>query len=320
MRIWREDVLGFEMPYGGARTVRRTVFAGADRPKLAVVAGIHGDELDGLYLCQRLMAWLDGLSHQHPQALLGRVDLYPAANPLGTDVLAREMPPFEADLNRAFPGRGDGSLPERVAECLLRDLEGSALVVDVHGSNRFLREIPQLRLPPEHAETLLPLARHLNVELAWLQPSPLRTTLRSVLNARGIPCIIVETGIAQRVHAAEVEQLLIGILSTCRALGILSQALELPPCCYSAHVVRESDISYVNSPAAGLFVPAAAHGSSVYQGQSLGHIVSPEEAQPLAEVQAPVAGRLFSLREVPMVYEGSLLGRIADAQALGQVP
>jgi hypothetical protein len=51
----------------------------------------------------------------------------------------------------------------------------------------------------------------------------------------------------------------------------------------------------------------------VVEGELLGHIVSPYQGQPLAEVRAPASGQLFTLREFPLVYEGSLMGRIAVA-------
>jgi uncharacterized protein len=315
VKVWSEDLVRFELPYALSAALQCNVFAGADRPKVAVVAALHGDELDGMYLCQQLAAWFENLARSRPEALVGRVELYPAANPLGPDALLREVPPFGVDMNRSFPGRADGSLPERVADSLMRSLEGSALVLDVHGSNRFLREMPQLRILPEHAETLIPLARHLNVDLAWLQASALRSTLRSQLNARGVPCIAIESGIAQRVHAEQVRQLLSGVLNVCRALGVLSEDLELPPCDHRPRVVADAAIRYVNAPAAGLFIPCIERDSMVVEGQTLGHIVSPEQAQPLAEVRAPVGGKLFTLRELPLAYEGSLLARIVVAEA-----
>jgi predicted deacylase len=315
MNVWSEDLVRFELPYASTAALRRNVFAGAARPRVAVVAALHGDELDGMYLCQQLAAWLEGLARARPEALVGRVELYPAANPLGVDALLREVPPFGTDMNRSFPGRAGGSLPGRLADSLMRSLEGCALVLDLHGSNRFLREIPQLRILPDYAETLIPLARHLNVDLAWLQPSALRSTLRSQLNERGVPCIAIETGIAQRVHAEQVRQLLSGVLNVCRALGVLSEDLELPPCDRRPRVVADAAIRYVNAPASGLFIPCVGHDSMVVEGQTLGHIVSPEKARPLAEVLAPAAGKLFTLRELPLTHEGSLLARIVLADA-----
>ena len=143
MKIHRESILSLDLPYRERMVISRTVFAGGSGPRMAVVAGVHGDELEGLYLCQRLAAWLERLALTRPEALLGQVELYPAVNPLGLDTLSREVPVFDADLNRSFPGHAQGSLPQRIADALMRHLQGAALVIDVHASNRFLRELPQ---------------------------------------------------------------------------------------------------------------------------------------------------------------------------------
>ena len=47
------------------------------------------------------------------------------------------------------------------------DLEGAALCLDIHASDVFVREIPQVRLSEDFAEKLLPYARLMNVDMVW---------------------------------------------------------------------------------------------------------------------------------------------------------
>ena len=56
--------------------------------------------------------------------------------------------------------------------------------------------------------------------------------------------------------------------------------------------------------------PSIEHWMAVRAGQPLGCIVSPHRGGVLSEVRSPVDGVLFTLREYPVVYEGSLLARI----------
>ena len=106
-----ETIFSLAMPYRETLDIRRTVYKGGNGPRVAVTAGIHGDELEGLYVCHRLAAWLDELERSNPTALLGQVELYPALNPLGLDTLTRSVPVFDSDLNRSFPGSQQGDLP-----------------------------------------------------------------------------------------------------------------------------------------------------------------------------------------------------------------
>ena len=48
------------------------------------------------------------------------------------------------------------------------------------------------------------------------------------------------------------------------------------------------------------------------KGENIGEIVDPLTGALLEEVLSPVTGVLFTLREYPVVYEGSLVGRILE--------
>jgi predicted deacylase len=74
----------------------------------------------------------------------------------------------------------------------------------------------------------------------------------------------------------------------------------------------------LNAVTSGMFVPTLEHGVAVTINQLLGHIVSPFQGDSLAVVRSPVAGRLFTLRRYPLVYEGSLLARIVETPTLEQ--
>jgi uncharacterized protein len=56
MHIHHDSILTLELPYRERLTLRGTVFHGGDGPKVAVLASVHGDELEGLYVCHRLAA------------------------------------------------------------------------------------------------------------------------------------------------------------------------------------------------------------------------------------------------------------------------
>lgn len=311
-----ESVLTLQLPYRERLELWRTRFEGRGRdgrkPKVAVVAGIHGDELEGLYVCHRLAGWLEQLLATRPDALQGCVELYPALNPLGIDTLQRFVPVFDADLNRNFPGHREGLLPQRITEAIMRQLGGAALVIDIHASNVFLREIPQVRINQEFQDTLVPLARHMNIDVIWLHGAltVLEATVAHSLNSTGVPCLVVEMGVGMRITPAFTEQLLVGILHAWRALGVLAEDVELPALTHRPVVADDGNVHYLNAETSGLFVPRVEHWTSVRQGERLGDIVSPHDGNVLSTVCSPVDGILFTLREYPVVYEGSLMARI----------
>ena len=132
--------------------------------RISIVTGTHGDELEGQYVCYELQRRIK----ENYSRLTGIVDVYPALNPLGIDSITRGIPAFDLDMNRLFPGSENGSMPEYIASKIISDLSGSAAVIDIHASNIFLEEIPQVRINELSKETLIPLAKKLNMDYILL--------------------------------------------------------------------------------------------------------------------------------------------------------
>jgi predicted deacylase len=101
-----------------------------------------------------------------------------------------------------------------------------------------------------------------------------------------------------------------GILNVWKDLGILAVDVEIPETCHTALIADDSNVHYLNAQTSGLFVPAASHWTDVRRGEILGTIISPFRGDTLSEVRSPVDGILFTLREYPLVYEGSLMARV----------
>jgi len=310
--ITTSSILTLEMPYSERLKIRRTVYRGGDGPRAAIVAGIHGDELEGLYVCHLLADWLERLSRENPAGLKGTVELYPAMNTLGLDTLTRSIPVFDVDLNRTFPGSAGGDLPRRIGHAAIGHLRGAALVIDIHASNVYLREIPQVRINTDFADTLVPMACHLNLDMIWLHGAMtvLEATIAHSLNSIGTPCLVVEMGVGMRITPDYCRQLMTGILTLWKELGVLAGDVELPPLDHTPLIADDSNVHYLNATTSGLFVPLIEHWTDVHKGQMLGRIVSPMHGDLLADVRSPVNGILFTLREYPLVYEGSLMARV----------
>jgi uncharacterized protein len=307
-----ETYFTIDMPYCERMESRRTIFTGGDGPRVAILSGIHGDELEGLYVCHLLSAWLEQQLKINPDALLGSVELYPAINTLGLDTLTRGLPVFDTDLNRAFPGSAGGPLPARLADAIMAALSGAALVVDIHASNIYLREIPQVRIAQEFRPMLEPFASGMNLDLIWLHSAStvLETTVAHSLNGSGVPCLVVEMGVGMRITPEYCNQLVAGILAVWQGLGVLAPGLALPESSHRPLIADDSNVHYLNAQTSGIFVAAASHWTDVRRGELLGSIVSPFNGDILSEVRSPVDGILFTLREYPLVYEGSLMARV----------
>lgn len=274
--------------------------------RISIVTGIHGDELEGQYVCFELQRRIE----ENRECLAGIVDIYPAMNPLGIDSITRGIPAFDLDMNRLFPGDIDGSMIEYVAARIMEDVAGSDCVLDIHASNIYLTEIPQIRVNAVHEEQLIPLAKEANVDFVWVHGAStvLESTLAYSLNSIGTPTLVVEMGVGMRITKSYGDQMVDGIFNLMKKLGIWegkTAAVRQP-------IVSRNpkDVAYLNAATGGLFVPAVRHGAQLKEGELIGRIINPLSGGVRDEVRAPMDGMLFTIREYPIVDEGSLVGRL----------
>ena len=304
------EIFTSELPVGERLSIKRTRFEPKEvtgkEKRISIVSGIHGDELEGQLVIYLLAEWLNNNSEK----LTGIVDIYPAVNSLGVDTITRGFPLYDVDLNRTFPGGANEFLPGQVVYALANDVKGSDIAIDIHSSNIFLREIPQIRINKEYSKSTLPLAKELNCDFIWIHDAVtvLESTFSHTMNSMGTKTLVVEMGVGMRLTKEYGHQLLIGILNLMKKEGIIE--------CKEEFITREAfnsevgEVFYLNAPKSGLFVPALDHCAIIKKDEKIGDIVDPLTGAIHATLNAPNDGILFTLREYPVVYEGSLIARI----------
>lgn len=280
--------------------------------RISIVTGIHGDELEGQFVCYELLRRI----REKEELLTGTVDIYPAMNPLGIDSITRGIPAFDLDMNRIFPGNHDGTMTEYLASEIIRDLQGSDLCLDIHASNIYLTELPQIRINELHRDVLVPYAMESNIDFIWVHGNNtvLESTLAYSLNSTGTPTLVVEMGVGMRITRSYGYQMVEGILNLMRVLGIWQgETAEVRKPILSE---KPDEVAFLNANKAGIFVKELDHGSKVTKGQIVGNVIDPLRGEVLEAVCSPADGLLFTIREYPVVDEGSLIARILTGGTL----
>ncbi len=280
--------------------------------RISIVTGIHGDDLEGQYVCYELQRRIN----EDFESLNGIVDIYPAMNPLGIDSIERGIPAFDLDMNRLFPGNEDGNMTEYLAAEIIKDVSGSNLVLDIHASNIYLTEIPQVRINELNEKELVPIAQKANVDFIWVHGAStvLEATFAHSLNSTGTPCLVVEMGVGMRISKDYGNQLVDGILNLMKEMGIWNgKTAEVRKPIISKN---PEDVCFLNATTGGLFVPSVKHWQKLRKGDLIGQIIDPLSGTVLDDVYSPVNGILFTIRDYPIVDEGSLLGRLLREEVL----
>lgn len=303
-----KTIVSTALPIGERLLIKKNVIShGKGRKRLCIVTGTHGDELEGQYVCFQL----NKIIKEQIGKLNGSIELYPALNPLGIDSITRGIPNFDLDMNRIFPGDPDGSMAEHAVYTILHDLEGADMVIDIHSSNIFLREIPQVRVNINTSHRLIPFARLLNVDFIWVHEAAtvLESTLAHSLNSLDTPTLVVEMGVGMRINHGYGNRLVTGILNLMHEMGMWSEEFDFH--LISTPIISVADeVSFINADASGIFLTESRNNIIVDEGEEIGCIVNSLTGEVLQQVIAPIHGLLFTLRAYPVVYQGSLLARI----------
>ncbi len=279
--------------------------ARGDEPRIAIVSGIFGDELQGQYVCYELIRRIK----ENFDCLKGIVDVYPALNPLGLEAKTREIPGPDLEMNGLFPGSVGGVMGEYAAYCVFEDLRGADFCLDVHGSNMYLHEILQIRMNDDRVEELLPIARALNTDMIWVHPSNQvkSGSLAYELNRVGVKCFVTESSFAYKIDKDYGNQLVDGIFALMKEMEIWDGETIVPR---EPLVTNDAEMTYINSDSSGIFIPETRVSAYVRKGDMIGTVVDVITGSVEEIVTAPKSGVITAMREYPVIEEGSLLARI----------
>ena len=303
-----KTIVSTSLPINERFAIRKNIIKnGKGNRRVCIVTGTHGDELEGQMVCYLVAKQLN----ENLDLLDGTVEIYPALNPLGIDTIQRGIPNFDLDMNRIFPGNPNGTMAEQTAHLIVEDLKGADLVFDIHSSNLYLRETPQVRINVLNEEELVPLAQRLNIDFVWVHDAAtvLESTLAHSLNSTCTKCLVAELGVGQRINHKMCNRLTLGIFNLMKDMGMWKG--EVDQSLISKPIVCKGDsVEFLNAATSGIFITELKCGVVVAKGEEIGQIVEPMTGEVLSSVVSPVEGYMFTIRAYPIVYEGSLMARV----------
>jgi predicted deacylase len=279
-------------------------------PVLALIAGTHGYEYPPITALQRVRRELD------PRELSGTAVLVHVANM--PSFLGRTIyysPIDGKNLNRAYPGKVDGTVTERIAYAITTQvIESADYVVDLHGGdgNEALR--PYLYMPVTGKAELDSAVRdmalafgldHIVIDEGRLaDPDESIYTDQTALT-RGKPAITTETGQLGSNDGRWVEMAVNGVWNLLRHLEMVEGEVAAVP-----EIVWLVDYEVLRSPATGMFEARVRDGYTVAAGGLIGVLVD-FFGDPIENIRAPFAGVVNYVLGTPPVSEGEPLAMVS---------
>ncbi|MGE4158178.1 MAG: succinylglutamate desuccinylase/aspartoacylase family protein [Planctomycetota bacterium] len=270
----------------------------ADGPTVLFLAGMHGNEINGIEILRRL------LHRDLLRVHRGTVLAIPVFNIFGFINFSRELPDGK-DPNRSFPGTDTGSLGSRMARMFMDEiLPHIDCGVDFHTGGQSIHNFPQIRCTLSNTE---------NRRLASAFGAPFTMdarlrdkSMRKEAQKLGKPILIFEAGETLRLDEFSVSE---GIQGTRRLLKSLGMTDDGPAPSSTRFI---SSDKWIRAKRSGILHIQVGNGSKVEKGQILGTITDPygEHESP---IKSPVAGWVIAINHMPVINQGDALIHLGEA-------
>jgi hypothetical protein len=299
-------------PGGQATTIPFSIVHGTQAgPVLALIAGTHGAEYPPVLALQRVRATLA------PATLRGTVILVHVANM--PSFLKRTIyygPEDGKNLNRVFPGNPDGTISDRIAAVLTREvIDRATHVIDIHcgDGNEWLRPysywVTTSAPAVVEASKALVLAfglDHIVIDTERPTDPGASVYLANTANTRGKPGITVESGAWARTDEESIARIERGVAGV---LAHLAMAASGPA--PVSHPVWLGRNEVLRSGHTGLLYPMVEPGQTVAAGTLIARITD-FHGTLLQEVRSPFAGEVLYVVATPPISAGEPVGYVAE--------
>jgi len=278
-------------------------------PTVAVLGGIHGDELEGVLAARRVAATLE------PANLRGTLRVVAPAHPAAWRADSRTSPVDGLNLARVFPGDAQGRSTERVAAFLTSQvITGADLLIDLHSAGQGF-DMPVLvgyhaGAGPVCARSGA-LAEVFGAPYLWRHPDRSAGRSLSAAAALGVPSLYVEGRGGGQVRRRDLDCYVGGVRRVLRHLRMIDEA---PP--GAASVVVRGDGNTDGGVVAegnGYLVTAVEVGDDVAAGDVLAEVVD-EHGRTESVARSPRAGVVMLLRRRSRTAVGDTLAIVAERE------
>ncbi|WP_421871856.1 succinylglutamate desuccinylase/aspartoacylase family protein [Marinoscillum sp.] len=270
----------------------------ASGPTLLLLAGMHGDEINGVEIMRRI------IREKLYKVEIGSVICIPIMNIYGFINFSRDVPDGK-DINRSFPGAKTGSLASQVAYFLMQEIIPHIdYGIDFHTGGARINNSPQIRVKTDDPENL-ELAQAFGTK--FILNSPFRDrSLRKEAFKLDKRILVYEGGESLRLRKNAIDE---GIEGMLRVMKHLKMRSEAPKREREPIVIMKS--SWVRAKSAGLHFGYHRNGSAISHKEVLGKVCDPYGTYEV-QIKSPLEGHIIAINNNPVVNRGDALFHVGS--------
>ena len=286
-----------------------------DGPVLWINAGVHGQEISGIFAIQKLF------SSMNLNKIKGTIVATPGCNPLGLKGHNKFTPEDQLDLDQQFPGRERGWLSEQMAYHFFNEVRGTAdYLLDLHAlggvdAAPYTVFKTTAGVSPEFNKTITEIALlmgapfncHVDLSTATGElPGALLGALDIQCILNGIPALMVEMGAGNRIVWENVDRVVKGINNVMCYLEMQDGTVEWAQ---RQKIITKRD--FPTNVRGGLVLPYCLPGSILKKGDPIARVVDHFGAT-LEQIDADRDCIVVGVLEDPVANAGTVVAVIGQ--------
>ena len=313
----KETILSIPSPIGPPTDLLKFSWGGTrPRETVSIVAGIHGNHLNGIYLCSQLIRFLDSVEtgNEPDYHLNGRIKVIPAMNLPAIQEGNRLWSFDDMDMDLAFPGNDQGEITERTASVVYQHTKDSQYGLILNNGDNHYEDAPHLvclnpdGLTKDFARSLGPQ----NAREPKNSPT-FRLCLYNQWLEQNMTSLVLSAGKPSHLNIPLCATLFPGLVNSLLWTDTLIHNQKKPKK-YPVRFNSRDNEQFIFAGSGGFFLPLVQPGSNVKKGQKIGEVVDLYSGAIHESPLAQSSGHVITLRNYPVVYQKEVLAVILDKQ------
>ncbi len=270
-------------------------------PCLLITAAMHGNELNGTEIINRL------LNMSSVKKLRGTLITIPVLNVFGLINRSRYLP-GGINLDRCFPGSKTGTHAARMADMFSREIFSKAdICLDLQTGFINHSNLPQIYTPFKDEQSKS-LAEVFNAPVIS-DTACEKGMLRTMAIKQNKPFLLYEAGEAMRFDEHSIRTGIKGIINIMRKLSMLPEKASKKDSPLKSFFAEKN--IWVRASTSGISYSKHKLGQHIKKGETLCVIKDPFGATDSVIITTPEEGIIVGKNNLPLVYEGEGLFQLA---------
>lgn len=277
--------------------------------KIAIISGLNGEEISGVFACSQLVRFLNEKSSHDIDFINCELLIIPSVNHFALNMGKRFWPLDNTDINVMFPGYDKGETTQRIAHKLfelLKDFDYGIVLEDRKDKANCLPYVKLIKTGYEDIQGAKDFGLQL-IHIKDFEPIDSGSLLYNwgVWETKAYSIVFGSKNNIFKDDANSVLDALIRFLVSKNAINFNIFGG------FQSYVLTRENIEIIKAKSAGIFKPSVKPSTRIKKGESLGIIYDSLSGEIKEKIVSNIDGIVTCIYNYPLIFEHTVAFRVA---------